>query len=758
VLGALLANLWVGEPIATASAIAAGNTLEALTAGWLLARVGFLPALARLRDALALVALAAGASTTVSASIGTVALCASGLHPWDAAGMLWRTWWVGDALGALLVCPLVLVWAAAAAPPSVAERRVEAAGLVVVAVAVVLAVFALPAAPPLASYPHEYLIFPVVIWAALRFGQRGTATVGFLVAAVAIASTVRGVGPFIAETPHLSLLLLQLFMAIVATTGLLLAAAIGERDAARRQVRDDLARERASDERLRLALNAGRMGVWDWDLHTGEVRWSEGMEAIFGIAPGRFAGTIDSFFALVHSDDQPLISDALERTLRDGTPYQVEFRNLRDDGAIGWMAATGRVFLDARGRPARILGVGMDITVRRQLAGELEARAAELAEADRRKDEFLAMLAHELRNPLAPLRTAISLLRLDARRADQSLDIADRQVDQLARLVDDLLDVSRITQGRITLHREPVAIAAVVASALETVRPAADARGHVLRVSLPTKPVRVDADPARLAQVLANLLDNAVKYTPPGGAVWLTAEQVGERVVLRVRDTGAGIAPEVLPQVFDLFVQADRTLDRARGGLGIGLTIVRRLVELHGGRVDARSPGLGLGSEFVVELPALPASLDDGRLETVTLAGSRSAGSSLRVLVVEDNQDTAESLAAMIEVWGHEVRVAFDGPTALDLSEHWTPDVIISDLGLPGVDGYELACRLRSRPRLGGAVLIALSGYGREEDKRRALDAGFDHHLTKPPDLNALANLLGGMATPASERGSHRMH
>ncbi len=433
----------------------------------------------------------------------------------------------------------------------------------------------------------------------------------------------------------------------------------------------------------------------------------------------------------------------MDVAVRGGTGYDTEFRNLAGDGPTGWGAAMGRVVGDRAGRPVRMLGVGMDVTERRRLAEELEARARDLARADRRKDEFLAMLAHELRNPLSPLATALHLLRVGGRSDERVLAIAERQAQQLARLVDDLLDVSRITEGKIALRLEPVLLADVVRHAADTVRPAMDARQQRFHLALPPEPIAVHADPARLAQVVSNLLDNATKYTPAGGSIWLDAEHRDGTAVLRVRDSGAGLAPDLVPNVFDLFVQGDRSLARTRGGLGIGLTIVRRLIELHGGRVHAHSAGIGRGSEFVVELPvthAPPAA------ERAGGAPPSDAAAPLRVLVVEDNQDSAESLATVIGHWGHDVRVALDAAAALETVENWRPHVVVSDLGLPRMDGFELARRVRRCPTGSDALLIALSGYGRDQDKQAAADAGFDHHLVKPPDLDVLATLLGETA------------
>jgi signal transduction histidine kinase/ActR/RegA family two-component response regulator len=734
-LGAFLANLLTpGETVWTAAAIAAGNTLEALAGASLLRAVGFEPSLERLRDVLALVLLAAGLSTTVSATVGVVTICLAG-KPWTEFATLWWVWWTGDAIGDIVVAPAILTWARAW--PRLATPRLLEAGVLGVGVLATCAiVFVGPLAQPVTGYPLHYAIFPFVAWAALRFGQRGTTAVTIAAAAVAVWSIANGWGPFATGTLHERLLLLLVFLATVAVTGLLLAAAVAERDRAKERGAADYAR-------LELALDAGRMGVWDWTIATGEIAWTENLEPIHGLPPGAFPDRFAAFEALVHPDDSERIRAAIRAALEAGPAYDVEFRILRPDGRVHWIAVKGRVLRDPDGTPVRMLGVAADVTQRRELEDELRRRVQQLADADRRKDEFLAMLAHELRNPLAPLSTALHLLPVATEKRDDLLAMAERQVRQLVRLVDDLLDVSRITGGKIALRRERIALGDVVARALETTRPLVESRGHDLTVSLPAEAVGLDADPARLAQVVANLLSNAAKYTPPGGRIWLTAETAGGEVVIRVRDTGAGLAPELVANVFDLFVQGDTSLDRTRGGLGIGLTIVRRLVELHGGRVEARSPGVGQGSEFIVRLPALPTAAPASRAAP---PASHDGARPLGVLVVEDNEDAAEGLAMVLRLWGHDVHVAYDAAAALEAAERHTPDVVLSDLGLPGMSGYELAQRLRQRPGFGRAVLIALSGYGRDEDKRRAVEAGFDHHLVKPPDLDALARLLGRAA------------
>jgi CheY-like chemotaxis protein len=390
-------------------------------------------------------------------------------------------------------------------------------------------------------------------------------------------------------------------------------------------------------------------------------------------------------------------------------------------------------------------------TIGSQIGQFIERRRAEesLREANRRKDEFLAMLAHELRNPLAPIRNAAQVLKLvgpaDANQ-QWAREVIERQTQHLTRLVDDLLDVSRITRGKVTLQREPLEFSTVINRAVETSRPLIDARHHHLNVTLPVEPVRVEGDLTRLVQVVANLLNNAAKYTDEGGHISLEVIQEDAEAVIRVRDDGMGLPADLLPHVFDLFTQADRSLDRSQGGLGIGLTLVRSLVEMHGGQVEASSAGLGRGSEFIVRLPALAASQAAGRAAS-DRAQARPASPRLRVLVVEDNQDSAEMMAFVVRYDGHEVRLAHDGPAALEVARVFQPEVILCDIGLPGMNGYEVAQRLRQQPGFKQTPLIALTGYGQEEARQRAREAGFDYHLVKPVEPEALGALLISLGT-----------
>ena len=390
-----------------------------------------------------------------------------------------------------------------------------------------------------------------------------------------------------------------------------------------------------------------------------------------------------------------------------------------------------------------------DITERRRLQRMIQEQAVALADLDRRKDEFLAMLSHELRNPLAPILNAALLLRMHSNRnrlqgienpiLQQSASIIERQVTQLAKIVDELLEVSRISTGRVQLHQEPIALGIVAENAVATVRSLIDQRKHALAVSLPMEAIWVHADAVRLEQVVVNLLTNAAKYTDKGGEIWLTIQQEGEEAVLRVRDTGVGIAPEVLPRIFELFTQAEQSLDRAQGGLGIGLALVARLVEMHGGTVAASSV-LGEGSEFVLRLPVV--SAPSSRASSSATETAQPASPSLRVLVVDDNVDTVTTLALLVKESGHDVRTAYDGSAVLETALDYRPNVVLLDIGLPGLNGLEVAKQIRKQPSLKDAVLIAMTGYGGVSDAQRSFDAEFDHHLVKPGDFGKLLQIL----------------
>jgi len=428
-----------------------------------------------------------------------------------------------------------------------------------------------------------------------------------------------------------------------------------------------------------------------------------------------------------------------KRALASSSGVRVVETLEQDDGIVHHSIVSKFPIPGRDGRPTVVGGVAIDIT-------ELKKAEEALRDADSRKDEFLATLAHELRNPLAPIRNSLQILkmpRVDAETVERSREIMERQVHHLVRLVDDLLDVSRVMRGKIELRRERIELATVVARAVETVQPLIDAQGHQLTIQVPTESLLIDADPVRMAQVVGNLLTNAAKYTEPGGRIWLKAERNDGTAVLSVRDSGIGIASDMLPRIFELFVQADHASTKAQGGLGIGLTLVKNLVEMHNGTIDARSEGLGKGSEFVLRLPL--SEDEDGRhheIESGQLETKQPSKSGFRLLVVDDNQDAANSLAMLLKLQGHEVGVAFSGAAALEITKTFKADAVFMDIGMPGMDGYEVARLLRMQPGMEKTVMAALTGWGQKEDRRRTAEAGFNHHLVKPPELRALNDVL----------------
>src|ERR1700722_11254991 len=496
---------------------------------------------------------------------------------------------------------------------------------------------------------------------------------------------------------------------------------------------DPSLRENPEEQYRLLMENVKDFAIFLLDTSGKIATWNTGAERILGYKEAEIIGQP---FAIIFTQQDIVNRQAenqLEQALQKGRSEDERW-HVRKDGTKLWAMGVVTPLWDESGQLRGYAKVMRDITDRKRAE-------VELAEASQRKDEFLAMLAHELRNPLAPILNAIHLLRQEKAVSpgqEEAANMIDRQARHLTRLVEDLLDVSRITKGKIHLRKQRVELSPLVHQAVETVRPLLDSRKHELTVSLPPEAVWLEADPARLEQVLGNLLNNAAKYTEPCGHIWLTAEREGSEVFLRVKDTGIGILPEMLPRIFDLFVQADRSLDRAQGGLGIGLTLVKRLVQLHEGKIEAHSPGVGKGSEFVVRLLVVP-EVTPIKNDGVPDCPAES-GRPLRVLVVEDNPDTAESLAMLLRLYGHEVKTANAGPAGLQATLSQTPDVVLMDIGLPGIDGYEVARRIREKTDK--PLLIAMTGYGQTEDRERSKESGFEYHLVKPVDPGKLQNLL----------------
>jgi PAS domain S-box-containing protein len=626
---------------------------------------------------------------------------------------------------------------------------------------------------------------------------------------------------------------------------------------------------RESEERFRIATQAGKIGVWDWDILADRILWSESLYTIYGVTPGK-THTIEDFRARVHPDDRDMVRSAIGNALEHDSPSELEYRAVRPDGKIVWLFINAKV-IRSDGRPVRMVGSTLDITERKRVeialreseqrfvkafsasplcltisslatgkllevneafvavtgysrdeaigrttaelgvwvqpnereeeltaveaAGSLRNReyrfrmrngqeitgllSAEVIDvagercaltviqditdrtkyeealrvADRRKDEFIATLAHELRNPLAPIRNGIELLKRaadDPVRNAEVLAMMDRQLAQMVRLVDDLLDVSRISRGKFELRTEPIELSKAVRNAVESCRPTMDSAGHHFVVSDPDETILVQADLARLSQVIANLLDNAAKYSPRGSTIRLSVESGPGEAVVRVRDNGIGIPTSMLPQVFEMFTRADTSLEKPQSGLGIGLTIVKRLVEMHGGSIEAHSEGEGKGSEFVVRLPRLgssPAQEDSAFDATPDVTHCR-------VLVVDDNRDSAESMAMVLGAMGHETRIAYDGRQALASAESFQPDMILLDIGMPVMNGYEACRRIRELPWGRNVMVVAMTGWGHLQDRERSRNAGFDHHLTKPVDVASLQQLLADRTGSGSGAGA----
>ena len=499
----------------------------------------------------------------------------------------------------------------------------------------------------------------------------------------------------------------------------------------------------ASEERLRLSQAVARVGAWEWDPDTDECILSEECRELFGVDPAD-TERLAELLGNVEPQDRQAVTSALDACRRSGSE-EFEYRYAHPTRGQRWIHS--KVGTVLHGGRARVFGIHLDVTERRLAQQALQ-------EVNQRKDEFLAMLAHELRNPLAPIRNAAQILRLHGKgntKLEWARSVIERQSRHLTRLVDDLLDVSRIVRGQISLEKGPIDLSDVVRHALETSRPLVRERKHQLTVTLPGQPLPLDGDLTRLSQVVANLLINAAKYTPEGGHIWLEADRGNGEVILRVRDSGMGISSGLLPHIFDLFTQGARTLDRSQGGLGIGLTLVKKIVEMHGGRVDARSAGAGEGSEFSVHLPLLVGrSLPGAEPQAPTI--STTVGSQLRVLVVDDNVDAAESIAMLLSLEGYEVHSVHTAQEALDVAQSFQPQLVLLDIGLPGMDGYEVARRLRTQQRIERLHLVAITGYGQQSDRERAREAGFDEHLVKPVDPDALREVLGAIASEKSRQ------
>ena len=539
---------------------------------------------------------------------------------------------------------------------------------------------------------------------------------------------------------------------IRAGKGRIAGAVVVFRDVTERRRTDDRLRAQAgllrqSEEQLRSFFDAASVGMALTDLDGKALRVNDACCRIIGLSREDLLGR--SCHDLTHPDEREADLARFQMMLDGELPvYDVERRCVRASGETFWCHTIGTAVFDDQGRAVAVAIVIEDISARKWAE---QTRAA----ADRQKDQFLAMLAHELRNPLAALESGLALLETtqEPQEHDWALGMSTRQVRHLSRMVDDLLETSRVTQGTIRLRREPIRPSEVIGRAVEVFRQRAEDRGLALRVSMASDLPELDADPTRLEQVVSNLVGNAIKFTPRGGGIEVSAGLRGEALVLSVRDTGIGIAPEFLPHAFDLFAQADTSLARERGGLGLGLTLVKRIVELHGGTVEARSDGLGLGSVFNVRLPipsrCSTAATGNGAVEP---RPSTREARPTRVLMIEDNAEYAGGIERLLNRAGFEVRIASDGPRALDMVHRWVPDVVLLDIGLPSMDGFEVARRLREIDALARTMIVVISGYADEVERRRSRDLGIDAHLAKPVAFRDLLRTINGEGSDALPR------
>jgi signal transduction histidine kinase len=499
-------------------------------------------------------------------------------------------------------------------------------------------------------------------------------------------------------------------------------------------------------ERLGLALDSAGAASWNWDVRADRLEWTR-FSSLYGL-PESKAATLAGWLGCMPEEDRQHVAAKLAqvRERAGDDDWKETFRISHGGGGTRVISRLGRAFRDEHGLVCRMTGIDLDVT-------ERVAAEEALKEADRNKDEFLATLAHELRNPLAPIRNALHLMgleQLSTRQHAESREMVRRQVDHMVRLVDDLLDVSRISSGKIALRLEHVDVAEFVARAVETCQPLLDARGVFLEVRLPSRSIAVRGDATRLVQLLGNILHNAAKYTERGGDVRVLVDQEGEQAVIAVRDNGIGIPPEMLPRIFNLFTQARPSDQRGDGGLGIGLALARRLAQMHHGSLTASSDGAGKGSTFVIRLPLslgleTPATDHAPPVDAITRK--------LRILIADDNEDAADSMSLLLAAAGHDVTTVYDGLAAVESAATVRPDTVILDIGMPILDGYGAARRIREEPWGAAVFLIALTGWGQPEDRRHAAEAGFDLHLTKPVDPVRLAAVLADGRPDGRSRG-----
>jgi PAS domain S-box-containing protein len=754
-VGAFIVSITTVASLPSALGIAIGNTLEAILGAVLVNRfANGARAIERAQDLIKLALLTGLVAAPVSATIGVTTLWLTGAASWNDYVPVWITWWLGDSVGAWLLAPLLLTWILGAGVTWTRARAGEAVVLLATLATVAGLVFGGLGLGGGTRLPFEFLCMPVLLWAAFRLGPRETMTAVAVLSLIALNGTLLDIGPFARASRNEALVLLQTFMGMASVTAAAIAALVQDQRRAEERVQafnrdlesrveertEELAR---SEERLMEAQRVGHIGSWEWDVMTDRVWWSDELERIFGVSANAVQ-SYPAFLERVYPDDRRYVDEAIERALAERQAFGFEHRVVRPDGTVRTVYARGHVVVDASGRAVRMTGIGQDITESKRLEAERaelfreQAARREAEQANRLKDAFLATLSHELRTPLNAIVGWLQILRTREFDAPtrSAIDVLDRNATTLRRLIEDMLDVSAILSGKLHIHREPVDLTAVVEGVIDSLRPGAEAKQVGLQYPGNRTPIIVDGDLQRLQQVVTNLLSNALKFTASGG--WIVAElrTADSTAVLRVSDTGVGISPDVLPFIFDAFRQADPSLTRMHGGLGLGLAIVRDVVELHGGTVQAESSSDRPGATFVVNLPlasrpaweaeSAPAIQDK---LSPTLAG-------LHVLAVDDDEDSRDLLTALFGSAGANFVAAGSARDGLTECERHHLDLLLVDLAMPEQDGYAFLARAREQGVR--APAIAITAYADDEHRARAFAAGFDAHLPKPIALDEL--------------------
>jgi signal transduction histidine kinase/integral membrane sensor domain MASE1/ActR/RegA family two-component response regulator len=802
-IGAFAANFLTPVPLGTTMGIAIGNTLEALVAARLLHAVGFQNSFDRAKHVTwFVVSLMLG--TMVGATLGTISLCLGHAASWQNFGSLWSTWWLGDLVGGLVLVPLFLAWGTRSQQWLPNHRRLEAILLLVMLWLTDMVIFGGWFPTPVKTYPLAHLALPFLVWAAFRLGQRGLTLALLLLAAIAIWGTRHGFGPFARGTPNESLLLVQVFVGASSVMFMFLVSVVDERRLAaktlrlsERRVGANLAVTRILAESPALSDATPRIlqtisetlrwevgGLWIPDSDFKALRclniWhtpgaevepfkSVCLERTFppGVGlPGRVWTTLQPAWIpdVAKDDNFPRAPFALAADLHAAFAFPILF-NEKFLGVMEFFSREIRepdeallaMFGSIGGQIGQFMERKRNEEEREQLLSRELAARAEAELANRTKDEFLAVVSHELRTPLNAIVGWASMLRsgsLDQARAFRAIEVIDRNAKAQAQLIEDILDVSRIVSGNLRLDPRPVHLQQVIEAAIDSIRPAAETKQIRLETTIDREAGPVSGDPDRLQQVVWNLLANAVKFTPSAGRIEVRLTSVDSHVEIVVSDNGQGIHPEFLPHVFDRFRQADGSKTRRHGGLGLGLAIVRNLVELHGGTVKANSDGDGKGTVFTITLPCMGVSTKlsarQQQMDLSRISDKQPELSNLRILTVEDDSDSREMLEMVLRSQGADVVSAGSVREALQVLDgnDWRPQVLVSDLGMPDEDGYDLITKIRTRAADDGGKIpaIAITGYAGNEEGRRALRAGFQRHLTKPVNWSELVEAIAILA------------